>query len=104
MRAKFMIVASVFAVSGLAGCIDMTDGVATDMNAVNAPDAQARAACVRDVRDMTGNTDVVVQSSSFSEAGTEVILLVGGTGTWSCIAYRDGTTAGIMSMTNEGTL
>ena len=78
MKAKFMSAASTFAVSGLAGCIDMTDSVAADMNAVNAPDTQARAACVRDVRDMTGNTDVVVQSSAFSEAGTEVILLVDG--------------------------
>ncbi|MFC6638992.1 hypothetical protein GV827_07795 [Sulfitobacter sp. JBTF-M27] len=104
MRAKFKIVASAFAVSGLSGCIDMTDIGASDLNAANAPDAQARAACVRDVRGVTGNTDAVVQSSTFSEAGTEVILLVGGTGTWNCIAYQDGTTAGIMSITNEGTL
>lgn len=104
MRAKFMIVASVFATFGLAGCIDVTDSVAADMNAVNAPDTKARAACVRDVRKVTGSTDVVVQSSLFSEAGTEVILLVRGTGKWSCIAYQNGTTAGIMSITNEGTL
>jgi predicted polyphosphate/ATP-dependent NAD kinase len=45
-----------------------------------------------------------VQSSSFSEAGTEVILTVGGTGTWRCIAYSNGTTAGIESLTNEGFL
>ena len=104
MRAKFIIVASAFAVSGLAGCVDTTDRVAGDMNAVNAPDTQARAVCVRDVRDMTKNKNVVVQSSAFSEAGTEVILLVGGTGMWTCIAYQDGTTAGIMSITNEGIL
>jgi hypothetical protein len=45
-----------------------------------------------------------VQSSSFSEAGTEVLLLVGGTGSWRCIGYRDGTTAEIMSLSNEGFL
>ena len=104
MRANFMILTTVIAVFGLAGCIDVSDSVAEDMNALSATERQARAACIRDVREVTGNTDVVAQSSLFSEAGTEVILLVGGAGTWSCIAYQNGTTAGIMSMTNEGTM
>src|SRR6056297_2657089 len=104
MRNGSMMVTSAIAVYGLAGCVDMSDGVAEDMTALSESEMQARSACVRDVRDVTGNTDVVAQSSSYSEDGTEVILLVGGTGTWSCIAYRNGTTAGIMSMTDEGTL
>jgi hypothetical protein len=45
-----------------------------------------------------------VISSSFSEAGTEVIVRVGPTGRWRCIAYRDGSTAGIQSITDEGAL
>ncbi|WP_306132943.1 hypothetical protein [Roseivivax marinus] len=67
-------------------------------------EGQARSACAAAVQRETGNPDVRVQSSSFSEAGTEVILRVGPTGTWRCIGYRDGTTAGIMSMTDEGAL
>ncbi|MBF9030574.1 hypothetical protein HKCCE3408_09215 [Rhodobacterales bacterium HKCCE3408] len=97
------ILTTVFAISSLAmlsGCIDDS----APPPAGNDPEAAARAACVRDVRSTTGNPDVVVSSSSFSEAGTEVILTVGGTGTWRCIAYRDGSTAGIESLTNEGFL
>lgn len=70
----------------------------------NSAEAAAQQACVRDVRTTTGNSDVAVVNSSFSEAGTEVILRVGPTGTWQCIAYSDGTTANIMSMTDEGAL
>ncbi|MGB3313425.1 MAG: hypothetical protein WBB85_03355 [Albidovulum sp.] len=68
----------------------------------NEPEAQARTACVRDVKATTGNPDVSVISSEFSQAGTRVILRVGPTGTWQCDAYLDGTTANIMSLTNEG--
>lgn len=95
------------AATALSGCIDMGDdtgGMPSDPGPGNSAEAAARDACVRDTRAETGNGDVVVQSSSFSEAGTEVILLVGGTGTWRCIGYRNGTTAGITSMTNEGFL
>ncbi|EEX17021.1 conserved hypothetical protein [Citreicella sp. SE45] len=47
----------------------------------------------------------MVIRSSFSEAGTEVIVGVGPQGApWQCIAYRDGSTTRPMSMTNEGTL
>lgn len=104
MRNIFLMGASAIAVFGLAGCVDMTDDVARETSALSDTEQQARAACVRDVRGATGNNDVVAQSSAFSEAGTQVILRVGETGTWNCIAYRDGTTAGIMSVTNEGNL
>ena len=65
----------------------------------------AEQACLRDVTRTTNNPDVVLLDSSFSEAGTEVIVGVGPQrARWRCIAYRDGTTAGIMSLTNEGAL
>lgn len=65
----------------------------------------AEQGCLRDVTQTTNNPDVVLLSSSFSEAGTEVIVGVGpDRAPWRCIGYSDGTTADIMSMTNEGTL
>ena len=65
----------------------------------------AQQACLRDVTQMTNNPDAVVLRSMFSEAGTEVIVGVGDQrAPWRCIAYRDGTTTGIMSITDEGSL
>ncbi|MCC1480780.1 SH3 domain-containing protein [Roseibaca sp. Y0-43] len=65
--------------------------------------AAAERACLRDVTQVTNNSDASVLRSMFSEAGTEVIVGVGPQrAPWRCIAYRDGTTAGIMSLTNEG--
>jgi hypothetical protein len=65
---------------------------------VSAETAAADQACLRDVAAASGNAEVSVVSSTFAEAGTEVLVLVGGTGTWSCTAYSDGTTAGIQSL------
>lgn len=81
----------------LAGCVE--EGPAA---AGNEPEAQARANCVRAVQATTGNSDVAVTSSEFSQAGTRVILRVGPTGTWQCMAYLDGSTSDIMSLTDEG--
>lgn len=92
--------ATLAALTLLAGCME-TGTVPEPGNSV---EAQARSVCVRDVRAKTGNQDVIIQSSRFSEAGTQVILLVDGTGTWQCYAYSDGTTDRIMSLTNEGSL
>ncbi|SIO44148.1 SH3 domain-containing protein [Rhodovulum sp. ES.010] len=65
----------------------------------------AHEACLRDVRQVTNNPTAFVLRSMFSEAGTEVIVGVGDqSAPWRCIAYRDGTTAGIMSITDEGSL
>lgn len=81
----------------LAGCVEET-------STSGAPSA-AEQACLRDVSRTTNNGDVVVLSSSFSQAGTEVIVGVGPQrARWRCIAYADGTTAGIMSLTDEGFL
>lgn len=44
-------------------------------------------------------------TSSYSEAGTEVIVGVGpDRARWRCIGYKDGATADIMSLTDEGAL
>ncbi|HBG99775.1 MAG: hypothetical protein JKP98_00165 [Rhodobacteraceae bacterium] len=94
------------ALLALAGC---SDGSASG-SAAQAVASPAERACLRDVAAETGNPTVRVERSSFSEAGTEVIVLVGdGSGPyppapWRCIAYSDGTTAGIMSLVDEGAL
>ncbi len=97
-----------FSAIGLSGCLETNEPVSVAAPAadqVAGPEEQtARDACIRDVAATTGNNDVSVISSSFSEAGTQVSLRVGTTGTWSCIGYSNGTTAGIMSTTNEGSL
>lgn len=65
----------------------------------------AEQACLRDVTRTTNNPDVALLSSSFSQAGTEVIVGVGPQrARWRCIGYSDGTTSGIQSLTNEGRL
>lgn len=94
------------ALAMLTGCVE-TGGASQQPAgpAGNTAEEAARTACLRDVRSSTGNPQATVLSSSFSEAGTEVIVGVGPTqAPWRCIAYRDGTTTGIMSLTNEGFL
>ena len=67
--------------------------------------SKAEQACLRDVTRTTNNPDVVLLDSTFSEAGTEVIVGVGPQrARWRCIGYSDGTTGDIMSLTNEGRL
>ncbi|WP_213548715.1 SH3 domain-containing protein [Vannielia litorea] len=65
----------------------------------------AEQACLRDVTAVTNNPDVVLLGSEFSQAGTMVRVGVGpDQAPWQCIAYEDGTTAEIMSLTDEGSL
>jgi hypothetical protein len=65
----------------------------------------AEQMCLRDVSAATNNGDVVMLESNFSEAGTEVIVGVGpDRARWQCIGYADGTTAGIQSLVDEGSL
>lgn len=104
MNRIFTIAVGLASATVLTGCVEMDTGMGGDPGPGNSAEAAARQACLRDVSAQTGNYDTSVIRSSFSEAGTEVIVRVGPTGTWRCIAYRDGTTAGIMSMTNEGFL
>ncbi len=83
----------------LAGCDDAgSSSAATELT-------PAQQACLRDVANTTNNSQVVVLSSAFSEAGTQVVVGVGeDRAPWNCIAYSDGATAGIEFMGDEGTL
>jgi hypothetical protein len=84
----------------LAAC----DEAATTGGTSVAPTA-AEQACLRDVTATTNNPDVALLGSEFSEAGTLVRVGVGSDrAPWQCIAYSDGTTAGITSLSDEGTL
>jgi hypothetical protein len=90
-------VAAIAALAALSACVEET-------GTAGVPSA-AEQACLRDVTRTTSNPDVVLLGSSFSEAGTEVIVGVGAQrARWRCIAYADGTTAGIESLTDEGFL
>ncbi|MCV2868471.1 hypothetical protein OEW28_07500 [Defluviimonas sp. WL0002] len=83
----------------LAGCVDDMGG-----GSGMAPSA-ADQACLRAVTVETNNPDVVLLSSSYSEAGTEVIVGVGpDRARWRCIGFADGSTSRPMSLTNEGYL
>lgn len=84
----------------LAAC----DEGSSNSSASAAPTA-AQQACLRDVTATTNNPDVVLLSSQGSEAGTLVKVGVGpDRAPWQCIAYSDGTTGGIQSLTDEGFL
>ncbi len=99
MTKSILIAASFSAFAILSGCVEDTG-----TPSASAPNA-ADQACLRDVARETGNSKVKVLSSSYSEAGTQVIVGVGKQkARWSCIAYKDGTTDGIMSLTDEGYL
>lgn len=91
----------------LAGCVETTGGtrpVTGAMPGTGTP-TLAEQGCLRDVSRTTNNGDVVLLSSSFSQAGTEVIVGVGPQrARWRCIGYEDGATADIMSLTDEGGL
>lgn len=83
----------------LAGCVEETGAPSTSTPTL------AEQACLRAVTSTTNNPDVVLLSSSFSQAGTQVIVGVGQQrARWSCIGYENGTTADITSLTNEGYL
>lgn len=93
------------AVALLAGCVESTGGSRPSTGAVPGTPSLAEQGCLRDVTRTTNNPDVVMLSSSYSEAGTEVIVGVGpDRARWRCIGYKDGTTSSIMSLTNEGAL
>ena len=89
----------------LSGCTETTGGTRSSSSPAPGTPSLAEQACLRDVTRQTNNPDVVMLSSSYSEAGTEVVVGVGPQrARWRCIGYRDGTTAGIMSLTDEGAL
>lgn len=96
------IAASIALLGLLAGC-ETSGGSATASG--NSAEESGRQACLAAVRAETGNSQVAVGSSEFSEAGTRVIVVVGPQrAAWECIAYRDGSTTRPMSLTDEGAL
>ena len=93
------VMAALGAAMVLAGCVEEA------ANEVSTTPTPAQQACLQRVSIETNNGDVSVIRSSFSEAGTEVIVGVGpDRAPWQCIAYSDGTTTQPMSMTDEGFL
>jgi hypothetical protein len=91
--------AVLFAFGLVAACAEggSTDAAATPSLAVQG--------CLRDVANLTNNGQVEVIDTLESEAGTQVTVGVGpDMAPWQCIGYSDGTTAGIMSLTDEGSL
>jgi hypothetical protein len=98
-------VSAAAALLALSGCTETTGDTRSSSAPAPGTPSLAEQACLRDVTRQTNNPDVVLLSSSYSEAGTEVIVGVGPQrARWRCIGYRDGTTAGIMSLTDEGAL
>jgi hypothetical protein len=94
---KLKITLGAAALCGLAACIDGGSGGGT-------PSIEEQA-CLAAVSRTTSNGDVSVLSSEFSQAGTSVTVGVGpDRAPWKCIAYGDGTTGEIMSLTDEGAL
>jgi hypothetical protein len=90
------LVVALLALTALGACVDDTGAAAP---------GPAEQACLAAVSGTTNNGDVALLSSSFSQAGTEVIVGVGpDRAQWRCIAYSDGSTGGIMSLTDEGSL
>lgn len=106
MNIKIQIFSMIILGAAASGCVSEQNATATNTapQAASTP-TPAEQACLRDVTATTNNPDVVLISSSFSEAGTEVIVGVGeNRAQWRCIAYKDGTTADIQSLTDEGSL
>lgn len=97
---SLVIIGAIGASLSLSACVEDTGSAGTS----GTPSA-AEQACLRDVTVTTNNPDIVLLGSEFSEAGTLVRVGVGeDQATWQCIAYSDGTTAGIQSLADEGTL
>ena len=96
MNTTFKLVSCAIFGTFLSACVE-------DTGSVTSSRTPADQACLTAVARTTGNSEVRLLSSEFSEAGTLVTVGVGpDAAPWECIAYSDGTTAGITSLTNEG--
>ncbi len=99
MTKKTVMIAGTTLFALLAACDE------TSTSGASAEPTPAQQACLRDVAKTTKNSQVVVLSSAFSEAGTQVTVGVGeDRAPWNCIAYTDGATAGIEFLGDEGAL
>ena len=103
---QFIKIASAAAAMTLiAGCVESTSGTRPSAATASGTPSLAEQGCLRDVTRTTDNPEVVLLSSTYSEAGAEVIVGVGpDRARWRCIGYKDGTTADIMSLTDDGAL
>lgn len=98
MNITFKLAFGVVLFTVLSACAEKTRSVALTPST-------ADQSCLTAVAQKTGNSHVSLLSSEFSEAGTLVTVAVGpDAAPWQCIAYRDGATDGIVSLTNEGSL
>lgn len=105
MNQFIKIASAAAALTLIAGCVESTGGTRPSTATTSGTPSLAEQGCLRDVTRTTNNQDVVLLSSSYSEAGTEVIVGVGpDRARWRCIGYKDGTTADIMSLSDEGAL
>lgn len=76
-----------------------------DTGSTSSSSSRANQDCLTAVAQATGNSQVRVLSSEAREANIRVIVGVGpDAAPWQCITYGDGTTEGIMSLTDEGFL
>ena len=99
MKLAYKLTAGLFIASLLTACVDETQIAAPLL-----PNA-ADQTCLSAISQKTGNSEVSLMSSEFSEAGTLVKVGVGpDKAPWQCIAYQDGSTDGIMSLADEGAL
>ena len=96
--------------AAIAGC-SQTSNSSQEVSLTQPPSEAVQAssaaeqACLAAVSNQTNNSDVAALSSEFSQAGTIVKVGVGPQrAPWNCIAYSDGSTTEIRSLTNEGAL
>ena len=67
--------------------------------------AASRNACLRAVASTTNNPAVSIGQMIFSQANSEVIVLVGPQrARWQCLVSNTGIVQNVMSLTNEGAL
>jgi hypothetical protein len=98
MNITLKIASSVLLGTLLTGCVEDTGSATSSPNRANQD-------CLAAVAQTTGNSQVRILSSEAREANILVIVGVGpDAAPWQCITYGDGTTEGIMSLTNEGFL
>ena len=97
---KIRTLAVILSLAALAGCA----GGGYSSSSSGSSHGAAEQACLRDVRNMTNNPQVVVIASNPHQAGGKYVTVGVGPdrAPWQCIGYEDGATAEIMSLVDEG--